>query len=56
MRHVASTLLNTFDCAPEQTPDGQGKAYIIGETSIVRAQRGDVVARGFVRADIFSEE
>ena len=36
-------------------PEGRGKAYIIGETSNVRAQRRDLVARGMERADILSE-
>jgi len=36
-------------------PQGRGKAYIIGETSNVRAQRRDLVARGMERADILSE-
>lgn len=36
-------------------PQGRGKAYIIGETSNVRAQRRDLVARGMARADILSE-
>lgn len=36
-------------------PDGRGKAYIIGETSNVRRQRQDLVARGLDRKDILSE-
>lgn len=36
-------------------PEGTGHAYIIGETSNVRAQRHHLVARGLTRAQISSE-
>lgn len=36
-------------------PKGQGFAYVIGETSNVRRQRQDLIARGFDRKAIYSE-
>lgn len=36
-------------------PEGQGFAYVIGETSNVRRQRQDLIARGFDRKAIYSE-
>ena len=42
--------LSSFDL-----PDGQGQAYIIGETSNVRAQRHHLVARGLGKDRIASE-
>lgn len=36
-------------------PAGRGKAYLIGETSNVRQQRRDLVARGMPKADLLSE-
>lgn len=36
-------------------PEGRGKAYLIGETSNVRQQRRDLVARGIPKSDVLSE-
>lgn len=36
-------------------PDGRGHAYLIGETSNVRAQRQHLIGRGFTREQISSE-
>ena len=36
-------------------PSGRGQAYIVGETSNVRAQRHHLIARGFERSQIASE-
>jgi NADPH-dependent ferric siderophore reductase len=36
-------------------PPGIGHAYLLGETSTVRAQRQTLVARGFPKANIFAE-
>jgi len=36
-------------------PAGRGQAYIVGETSNVRAQRHHLIARGFERSQIASE-
>lgn len=36
-------------------PEGQGQAYVIGETSTVRAQRQGLIARGFDKARIAAE-
>ena len=38
-----------------ELPAGRGKAYLIGETSNVRQQRRDLVARGMPKADLLSE-
>ncbi|TKT69698.1 siderophore-interacting protein [Aquamicrobium sp. LC103] len=38
-----------------ELPAGRGQAYIIGETSNVRRQRQDLVARGLSREQILSE-
>jgi NADPH-dependent ferric siderophore reductase len=36
-------------------PDGAGQAYVIGETSTVRAQRQGLIARGFPKEQICAE-
>ncbi|MDE2220407.1 MAG: siderophore-interacting protein [Gammaproteobacteria bacterium] len=38
-----------------QLPSGRGHAYVIGETSNVRAQRHALLARGFGKSQIWSE-
>ena len=38
-----------------QIPPGNGQAYVIGETSTVRAQRQGLIARGFDKARIAAE-
>jgi NADPH-dependent ferric siderophore reductase len=38
-----------------EPPPGVGHVYLLGETSTVRAQRQNLVARGFPKANIFAE-
>ncbi len=38
-----------------EPPGGVGHIYLLGETSTVRAQRQDLVRRGFPKANIFAE-
>ena len=38
-----------------EPPPGVGHVYLLGETSTVRAQRQNLVARGFPKDHIFAE-
>jgi NADPH-dependent ferric siderophore reductase len=49
----SATLLDRL--AAFALPEGRGHAYIVGETSNVRAQRRHLIGRGLTRAQIASE-
>ena len=36
-------------------PEGRGHVYVLGETSTIRRQRHDLLARGFAKDQIFGE-